>query len=89
MKKILHLSYSVLNNKLYLAQLFAHRMFTSASNENLDTGIFSGPPCTSKCLQPAVACTNLESLPVENEELNLKTYGHNFFWNKKNNNWNN
>ena len=33
---------------------------TFASNENRDVGIFSGPPCTSKCLQPALAMTYLE-----------------------------
>ena len=35
--------------------------FTCASKENLDTGIFSGPPWTSKCLHPALASTYLES----------------------------
>ena len=30
---------------------------TLESKENLETGIFSGPPCTSKCLQPALALT--------------------------------
>ena len=30
---------------------------TTALKENRDTGIFSGPPWTSKCLQPALALT--------------------------------
>ena len=32
-------------------------VLTLASKENLDTGMFSGPPWTSKCLQPALAST--------------------------------
>ena len=41
---------------------FAHILpwlpvLTWALKENLDTGMFSGPPWTSKCLQPALAST--------------------------------
>ena len=33
----------------------AQTVQTLASNENRDTGMFSGPPWTSKCLHPALA----------------------------------
>ena len=35
----------------------ADNYHTFESKENLDTGMFSGPPCTSKCLQPALDST--------------------------------
>ena len=38
---------------------------TLASKVNLEEGMFSGPPCTSKCLQPAFARTYLKWSPCK------------------------